>query len=480
MNASRLKTWMGGVLLAALAATQALGQSADQLAIEAAKRSAGETINVSWPAGVGALGVKNFVAPQWEAATGVKVNVIEMPTPDLYTKAIAEHRAGTGGLDVLSVVPAWLADLSAAGILEPLDPLVEKYGFAEELQGIEPAFRDNQMRYNGKIFGIPDDGDMLILYYRKDLFENPENRAAFQAKYGYELAAPVTWKQFADIGRFMNDKYAPEIYGAVMIRRQFLLHYYFEERFRTEGGRFFDPETMKALINSETGVRVVEEMVADNAFMPPGVQEFGPVESLSTFLSGDAAMVVWWPPVGRWAEGYGANEEALKWVPKTQVAGKVGYALPPGGHPELALGWSLAVAAGSKKKDLAYLFIQYANSEKISLERVQIPYSLRDPFRTSHFESGEYRSRWPTADLYLDTLKQGAQTGMLDLSIRNTFQYDDALQKALGRAMAGEDPKTVMDDAASEWDRLTDRVGLDKQRDSYRDWAAKPNAYPTP
>ena len=44
----------------------------------------------------------------------------------------------------------------------------------------------------------------------------------------------------------------------------------FEERYRVEGGRFFDPETMRAQINNEIGVKAFEGMRSDNAFMPRG------------------------------------------------------------------------------------------------------------------------------------------------------------------------------------------------------------------
>ena len=46
------------------------------------------------------------------------------------------------------------------------------------------------------------------------------------------------------------------------------------------------------------------------------------------------------------------------------------------------------------------------------------------------------------------------------------------------RLWAGEDAKAILDDVAAQWDALTDRIGVDKQRAAYRDWAGKPNAYP--
>ena len=473
---SFVRSIVAGAVLAATA-QMTWAQDAAETAVEAAKKYAGEKITVTWPAGAGALDPKLYVVPKFEEETGVDVELIEIPIGEMFAKTVAEHRAGTGAFDVLSIVPSWLADMALAGVVEPLDPFVEKYDYADDLEDIAPAYRDNQMRWGDTIYAIPDDGDLLMLFYRKDLFEDPVHMAAFKEKYGYDLRPPETWDEFSDIGNYFNDS-SEDLSGAAFIRRAGLLHYFFEERYRVEGGKFFDPETMDALINSDLAVQVVTEMVEDNSFMPAGVADWGPIEVLNAWLAGKVAMAGWWPPVGRWSEGLKAEGESMKFVPPSTVQGNVGYALPPGGRPQLALGWSLGVSTNSANKELAYLFIQYANSPSISLERVQLPYAFRDPFRQSHYESEEYRNKWPTADAYLEILREGAESGLLDLSIRNTFLYEEALQRALGRAMAGEDPKTVMDDAAREWNDLTERVGVDKQREAYQTWAAKPNAYP--
>ncbi|MEO7241607.1 MAG: sugar ABC transporter substrate-binding protein [Variovorax sp.] len=470
----------GAALLLAASALTSVAQSNDaaQIAVEAASKFKGETLNMTWPGGAGALDPKVYTVPLWEKLTGVKVNVIETPIPEMFPKIMVEHRARTGAYDVVSIVPSWLADMASSGAIEPLDAFVAKYKFADELAKIEPAFRDGWMKWSGKIYGIPDDGDVLILYYRKDLFDDAANKAAFRSKYGYDLAPPATWAQFADIGNFFTDKFAPKLYGAGMIRRASLLQYFFQERFRNDGGHFFDAKTMKATVNGPAGVKALSGMVADQKFMPPGSQDWGIPESLNGWLSGNLAMTLWWPPVGRWSEGLQAGEKAMAFVPASQIAGKVGYALPPGGKPELALGWSLAVASSSKKKELAYLFIQFANSEQTSLERVMLPYSLRDPFRSSHYASKAYRALWPSAGEYLDILKKAAQTALPDLSIRNTFQYEESLTRAVQRATSGTDPKVALDDLAKEWDEITERTGVDKQREAYNIWAANPNAYP--
>jgi multiple sugar transport system substrate-binding protein len=445
---------------------QALAQSAADRAVEAAQQYAGTEITIVWEAGLQALDPLNFSAPKWKELTGIDVSVVEVPTAEMFTKILQEHRAGTGAYDALNVIPSWMPDLVRAGALEPLDAYVDEYGYREELQEIAPVYRDNQMTVDGTIYGLPDDGDVFVFYYRKDIFE--ENG----------LEPPKTWQEFGQICEQLTEKYAPEMYGAGMFRQNPYPQFLFQERFRVEGGRFFDEETMEATINDEIGVKVLTEMREENKCMPPGVESWGFVENLAAFLSGDTAMTVSWPPYGRWAAGYGTEEEALAWVPKSEIAGKVGYALPPGGHPQLAAGFSLAVSASSENKEAAYLFIQWLNSEEISMERVQLPYALRDPFRESHFQSEEYKSRWPDAPAYLETLQEGAVSGLLDLSILQTDRYEEALRQGLTRLWAGDDPQAILDDIAASWDETTEQVGVDAQRAAYADWAGKPNAYP--
>ena len=455
-----------------------LGQAAASRAAQEAKKFAGSTITIVWEGGLQSLDPLNFSGPKWEQETGIKVKVVEVETAEMFTKIMQEYRARTGAYDALNVIPAWMPDLANAGALEVLDPYVDKFGYRAELQTIAPIYRDNQMLVNGKIYGFPDDGDVFVFYYRKDIFADPANQSEFKAKLGYDLAPPKTWKQFAEIGQFLTDKYAPKMYGAAFFRQPPYAMFMFEERFRNEGGRFFNADTMRAAINSDVGVKVFTEMRAENKFMPPGVEQYGFVENLAAFLAGQTAMTISWPPYGRWAAGYGKDEKALDWVPKSTIAGKVGYALPPGGHPELAAGFCLSVASTSKQKEAAYLFIQWLNSEEISMQRVQLPFALRDPFRTSHFSDPVYESRWPDAKEYLATLKAASETGLLDLSLLQTDKYEEVLRQSISKLWAGGDPKQILDEAAKQWDQITDRIGVDKQKAVYANWASKSGAYP--
>ena len=456
----------------------AQAKNAAETAVEAAKQFAGTEINIVWEAGLQSLDPLNYSGPKWEELTGIKVNVVEVPTDQMFTKIMQDYRSGAAAYDALNVIPSWMPDLVRAGALEQLDPFVEKYSYADELQDIAPAYRDNQMKVDGKIYGFPDDGDVMLFYYRKDIFEDPKMMEEFKAKFGYDLAPPTDWKQFSEIGQFITDKLAPATYGAGFFRAAPYPQYMFQERFRMEGGKFLDAATMKATVNSDIGLKVFQGILAENKFMPPGVEQWNFVDNLAAFLQGQTAMTISWPPYGRWAAGYGLDQEALNWVPKSQVAGKVGYAVNPLGRPELGVGFALAVSSTSKNKEAAYLFIQWLNSKQTSLERVQLPYTLRDPFRTSHYESPEYRKLWPDAGAYLDTIRLSGEKGLLDLSLLQQDKYDEAMSKGISSLWAGEDPQEILDRMAGQFDAITEKVGVDKQKEVYTAWAAKPGAYP--
>jgi multiple sugar transport system substrate-binding protein len=480
MTSKRKLGWLGAAALAAAAlAPAANAETAAEIAVREAQQYKGTTITIVWEAGLQSLDPLNFSGPKWKELTGIDVKVIEVSTAEMFTKIMQEYRAGTGAYDALNVIPAWMPDLANAGALEVLDPYVDKYGFRDELQKIAPTYRDNQMMVDGKIYGFPDDGDVFLFYYRKDLFADPDVQAKFKEKTGKDLAVPKTWAEFDEVGAALTEILKDKgIYGAAFFRQAPYTMYMFQERFRNEGGKFFDGETMKATINSDIGVKVLTEMREENKFMPPGVEQWGFVENLAAFLSGQTAMTISWPPYGRWAAGYGTEQEALSWVPKSTIAGKVGYALPPGGHPQLAAGFALSVASTSKNKDAAYLFIQWLNSEDTSMQRVQLPTALRDPFRDSHFVSPEYLAKWPDAKDYLAALGEGAKTGLLDLSLLQTDKYEETLRQMITKLWAGEDPKSILDAAAAEWDAHTEKIGVDKQKAVYNAWAAKGGAYP--
>ncbi|HEU5431483.1 MAG TPA: hypothetical protein VFU81_07465, partial [Thermomicrobiales bacterium] len=147
--------------------------------------------------------------------------------------------------------------------------------------------------------------------------------------------------------------------------------------------------------------------------------------------------------------------------------GKVGYSIMPMGHGLMNGGYALGVSSDSQSKEAAYLFIQWMTSPSISLERVMLPYALRDPYRLSHYASTEYRSRWASAPKYLDTLKAAADVALLDIIMPGSSQYHTALDQMVTAAQSGTPVEQATADGDAAFNQITDTIGRDQQKAAY-------------
>jgi multiple sugar transport system substrate-binding protein len=461
------------------AAQRALRQNADsaQAAVDAvnALDPKPTELNVVWETGLQAEDPKLFSGPLWEELTGIKINTIEKPFPELFAAQVAEHLGATGAYDVLSMVPSWTADFVSQGLVEPVDPYIEQYMAPADLDDYHPLYKE-LMNYGGQRYGLFDDGDTIILYYRTDLFEDPANKDAFQAQYGHELAAPKDWTEYDEIQAFFTEKGGGNSWGGASQRAPGQVYGWFSEEFRNRGGRFFDDETLDATLDSQAGIDTLTRMIESNKTMPPGIETWGFPEVLAAWMAGQLAMVGGtWPPYGRWSEG--TTAEQLNWVPETQVKGKVGYSVMPMGHSLHNAGFSLAVSADSPNKEAAYLFIQWMTSPTISLQRVMLPYALRDPFRLSHYSSEDYRGQWANAGSYLDTLKAAADGALLDIVMPGSSEYHTALDQLVTAAQAGTPVEEALAGGNTAFNEITDRIGREAQMEAYENFKALKGSY---
>ncbi|MGE3830599.1 MAG: extracellular solute-binding protein [Parvibaculaceae bacterium] len=444
-------------------------------AVEAAKQFSGVTINMTYEAGLQALDPRNFSGPLWEQLTGIKSNVVELSNPDQYSKAVAEHIAGSGAYDVLDISPAWTPSLADGGVIAPLDDYIAKYMNKADLDDYHPLYKALPT-YKGKIWGFFDDGDMFALYYRKDIFTDPKLMEAYQAKFGKALAPPTTWEDYAQIAQFITDNLAPNVYGAGHFRKAGSPGNQFDflQQYRANGGKMFD-DGMKAQLASPAGIKTLENMIAANKASIPGNNELDAVSLWAAFLTGKVAMIYSWPPSGRMAAGYSQSDKAINFVPQSQIAGKVGYAVVPG-NPEHATGYNKALSADSPNMEAAYLFMQWATSPPVSLARCMLPYALRDPYRLSHFKSDLYGALWPDAKAYLTNLNNSANVGLLDPIMPGAQDYFLSLDRMCTAVWAGADPKASLETAAAEWDQTTERLGVDAQKGFYTEFLKLPGA----
>ena len=424
-------------------------------------------------------------AKTWEEKTCGKVKVVEFPFGELYPKYLTAMVAGEDAFDVITFAPAWTPDFAPY-----LSEMPESIRQTEDWQDIHPVYRERLMVWNGKTLSQTIDGDLHTLSYRLDLFNNPENQAAFKENYGYDLAAPRTWDQYYDIAEFFT-RPDDKLYGTVEAFRrggqQFWFFFTHAASYTNHpdnpGSMFFDPETMDAQVNNPGWVKALDDYVRSVKFSPPGALNFASGEVRTTFASGQSAMNFDWGDTGT----VGTDPEQSK------VAGQVGSALTPGSKqiwnhktkqwdefddviysPFMAYGgWQAAVPQASKNQEAAWNYVEWASNPDNSGVATVTGGSGVNPYRISHFEP----ERWlrnmseQEAQLYLAAQKSSldAPNVALDMRLPGYFSYTEILEIELSKALYGDvSSQEALDAIAEAWNNLTDELGREQQLAAYR------------
>jgi len=430
----------------------------------------------------------------WEKKTGGKITLITSPWGELYTKMFSSLAFGEKMFDITIFPSPWLPEFASKGFFAQLDQFIEK---DEQInwEDIIPIFREDIVSFNGKVYAITLDGNPHMFYYRLDAFNNPEYQAKFKEKYGYDLEPPKTWQQVRDAAEFFNgwdwDGDGREEYGVVeAMRKDGQAFWTFLSRSSAycsipgqPGGLFFDPETMEPLINNPGHVQALEDWIQIKEFGVPGMVNMDSGEIRSIFSIGDAAMAIDWPDIGIVAD---TGEESL-------VKGSVGYSMIPGAtktwdyknkvwveFPEINFapflafpGWLGAIEANCPNKEAAYDFLSFLSSPENSYISVTTAETGFNPYRNSHFErlAGWYAFGIVHPEEYLKAMQESIDHPNLqvDLAIPGSAAYGETLEAQLALAIAGEKtPQKALDDAAEEWNKITESFGKDEQLKLYR------------
>ena len=90
-----------------------------------------------------------------------------------------------------------------------------------------------------------------------------------------------------------------------------------------------------------------------------------------------------------------------------------------------------------------------------------------DPFRECHFTDPVIREEY--GDAYLNVHRESLILCFPDLYLRGHNEYWEALSRNLGAADDRHTkPKLALDDTAKAWNRITDRLGRDRQIAQWR------------
>ncbi|MDY0988437.1 extracellular solute-binding protein [Flavobacterium sp. CFBP9031] len=288
----------------------------------------------------------------------IEAEMIPLELHDLYETTISDKGLKEGKWDIAHINTDWIFDAVNENAVLNLFSLIgenppENYPF-----GWHKSLLHLQKLSNG-IFGLPFHDGPECLIYRKDLFENETEKENFKKQFGYELATPKTWQEFAQIATFFN---RPEqnLYGAVFANYPDGHNMVFDFCLQlwTRGGSLLNNKN-QIDIHNEAAIKALDfyrKMVNDKNAVHPKSHEFGSVEAGLAFAEGQAAMAINW-------FGFASMAEVIE---ESKVKGKIDITSLPSdpGHKTSSLNvyWLYTIGSGSKHKKLAYDFLRFATT----------------------------------------------------------------------------------------------------------------------
>ena len=288
--------------------------------------------------------------------TEIKVTVSTTPWPDFQTKAFTELNAHGDSYDLIVGDSQWLGVGSTEGHWVDLTDFFNKHHLKDVFLAATIAGYAEYPAGSGKYWAIPLEGDVNGWAYRKDWFEDPKEKAAFKAKYGYDLDVPKDQKALHDIAEFFyrpDQKrygialYADNSYDAVAMG--------VEQTIFSYGGSLGDYATYKVngIVNSKDSIAGLQAYHDLFKFTPPGWNKAFFLEDNQAITENLAAMSM----------NFFAFFPALANPQTNPNAAVTGYfANPPGPtgiHVAALGGQGISIVSYSKKRDAAFKFLEW-------------------------------------------------------------------------------------------------------------------------
>jgi multiple sugar transport system substrate-binding protein len=376
---------------------------------------------------------------------GIQIKPEYLPWDNVFQKALIDYKSGVKTWDYVYVYNTWIPGLAAAKAVIPIDDLMTT---PEAKKAVAPedfiSLTTVGLQFQNKLWAMPMLAAPYMMGYRTDLFADPTEKKAFQAKYGYPLAVPQTYKQLMDTAQFFTRKAGAtlmgkpldqDFYGVVMANKSggFLFHRYEHILVAFGGDLIYDPKTMQPTVNSPQSIAAAKYYVALHKYMEPG----------SESLTGGGAERIM--ASGRGAIAMDALDNMLSVLPVaklSKIVGKVSYTLLPtqvASRPHANVGDAngLAIYALTQHKAEAFkLATAVLNTQ--GTKQVMKEYPALIPMRSSVIKDPEVRTNYPNVFNAMSSFINGKPYTTFIPPLKEWVQAQDIYEQALSGAMSGQ------------------------------------------
>jgi multiple sugar transport system substrate-binding protein len=459
--------FLSGGLLAACGSSDSSGGGG-----ESAGGAKPETLSILYATVEAASDALLSVTPDFEAKTGIKLNVDTIAYDALQQKVFSELASGSPKYDVLCIDTPWMPTI--VGKIEPLsayignaklndqaeialDDFIPKVFYdtavykAEDPRAqysdLEAAPDAKAITGNGfEIFGLPIQSNALTLSYRADLFEDAKEMAAFKEQYGRELAPPDTWDDFVDVAKFFT-RPDERLWGTTLMAGvgdwstddfKTLLHSYGGD------GHLVSPD-LQTTFNTPEGEAALQfyaDLINKHKVTPKGTTAASWDTVTTTFGQGLTAMGMNYHNMGLDKGTKGAVKYAL--VPQAERRG-----------PHFGT-WMLSVNKASKNKEWAYRASAWLTSSATQEKMVA---KTLHPTRVSVYDKvGSDPVVQENSANFYEILGESLKVGVGRARLTNYFDVSNKVAVAVNSAASGRaTPADALAKAASEVQGILDK-----------------------
>jgi multiple sugar transport system substrate-binding protein len=360
---------------------------------------------------------------------GAKVDLKIVPYEDMFTGIDAQLQSGTAP-DIFRVDYTTLGVYSSKDVLLDLTPSLDKSLTSDLIPALLQA-----VKYDDKIYGVPQETDTTAVLYRPDLLQ-----AAGVTDVPDSLDSAWTWQEFAAVADKLKGSLkggiSPFAYDWQELGAFRWLTWLFEA-----GGRLLEDDLRTPAVDSAAGRRAMDFTTSffDKGWVPKNTSVKGSTYPDAAFISGQVAMSF----AGNFllpgiADGV---KDKFEW--------KVTYQ-PKDVRASSDLGGNALVATeASKDKDLAAEFLAFMVEEKNM--RLFCEKSLELPTRTSLVDAKlDFAVRPDLMPVYVDqsttlTADDVKQTTVPFFGQVNTLLQDQLELAFRGRQSGADTLKKISD-----------------------------------
>jgi multiple sugar transport system substrate-binding protein len=375
----------------------------------------------------------------FEKLTGIHVTEEDLPETQFRQKLTTELSQGTGSVDVMMSAPNQEGlKYQKAGWYESLDGYVKNGSLTSDdydFNDFAPA-TINIETVESKLIGIPIQLESEILFYRKDLFDQKG------------LKPPTTFDELMSTARALHN---PDggIFGIGLRGNGAAATSQFSTFLYNYGGNWTDQSGNPA-INTQQAVDAFTYYgsLARQYGPPNSVQNSWP-ENVALFQQNKLAMFAD-------ASVFKVNVEDAS---KSQVVGKVGYAVMPKGpvtNDPASYVWGLSIPASSKHKEAAWYFIQWATSKAVNLQLVQkgVPVARQSPWKDPSYTATSNKEFDDTQQQSVTLSKHSYNPNVVPVQ-----EFRDAVGPVIVTAIQGGDIKGAAEKAQTAATDVLSRAG---------------------